>query len=200
MRWPASPCSAWGRWKTSPMRSRSWRQSGPASLPAKPCTSQGGATRAEARQAIHTKNRRQHNMYPPSSQAASSALPDVGYSFESGGRTITEADIVQFACLSGDFNRLHVDAEYARSTRFGQRIAHGLLVLSVLSGLTTQALPYRQLEPHVLALIDLNCRFPKPTFIGDTVHARVTVTERVADTKPGRVKIVFRRLAVNQRG
>ncbi|MDM9560499.1 MaoC/PaaZ C-terminal domain-containing protein [Bordetella petrii] len=140
-------------------------------------------------------------MHTPDSPAGGqAALPDVGYTFESAGRTISEADIVQFACLSGDFNRLHVDAEYAKSTRFGQRIAHGLLVLSVLSGLTTQTVAYRGLEPSVLALIDLNCRFPKPTFIGDTVHARVTVTECVPDARPGRVKVVFRREAVNQRG
>lgn len=139
-------------------------------------------------------------MTSPAPQPAQPALPEVGYSFESAGRTITETDIVNFACLSGDFNRLHVDAEYAGATRFGQRIAHGLLVLSVLSGLTTQTLAYRNLEPLVLALIDLNCRFPKPTFIGDTVRARVTVIERAPDAKPGRVRLVFRREAVNQRG
>lgn len=127
-------------------------------------------------------------------------LPDVGYSFESAGRTITETDIVNFACLSGDFNRLHVNKEYADSTRFGQRIAHGLLVLSVLSGLTTQTLEYRQLEPKILALVNLSCQFPKPTFIGDTVIARITVIERIRNIKPGRDQINFRREAVNQRG
>ena len=124
----------------------------------------------------------------------------VGYSFESAGRTITETDIVNFACLSGDFNRLHVDKEYAAKTRFGQRIAHGLLVLAVLSGLTTQTLEYRQIEPIVLALIDLNCTFPKPTFIGDTIFVRVTVAARVCNIKPGRDEITFCREAVNQRG
>lgn len=132
--------------------------------------------------------------------SAAGALPAIGYTFESAGRTITEADIVNFACLSGDFNRLHVDQEYAKSTRFGQRIAHGLLVLSVLSGLTTQTLEYRQLEPRVLALVNLNCRFPRPTFVGDTVLARVTVVERISNVKPGRDQITFRREAVNQRG
>lgn len=131
---------------------------------------------------------------------AADALPEVGYTFESAGRTITETDIVNFACLSGDFNRLHVNQEYASATRFGQRIAHGLLVLSVLSGLTTQTLEYRQLEPGVLALVNLNCRFPKPTFIGDTIFARVTVVERIRNVKPGRDQINFRREAVNQRG
>ncbi|AUA56554.1 (R)-specific enoyl-CoA hydratase [Achromobacter spanius] len=125
---------------------------------------------------------------------------EVGHRFESAGRTITESDIVNFACLSGDFNRLHVDHEYARSTPFGQRIAHGLLVLSVLSGLTTQSNGYRQLEPYVLALIDINCRFPKPTFIGDTIVVRVTVTEKTEQYRPGKDKVVFRREAVNQRG
>ncbi|WP_313459123.1 MaoC/PaaZ C-terminal domain-containing protein [Achromobacter sp.] len=125
---------------------------------------------------------------------------EVGYRFESAGRTITESDIVNFACLSGDFNRLHVDHEYARSTPFGQRIAHGLLVLSVLSGLTTQSNGYRQLEPYVLALIDISCRFPKPTLIGDTIVVRVTVTEKTEQYRPGKDKVVFRREAVNQRG
>jgi acyl dehydratase len=139
------------------------------------------------------------------SPASPSPLPvqqplEVGHCFESAGRTITESDIVNFACLSGDFNRLHVDHEYASATPFGQRIAHGLLVLSVLSGLTTQSSGYRQLEPYVLALIDINCRFPKPTFIGDTIVVRVSVVDKTAQYRPGKDKVVFRREAVNQRG
>jgi len=133
-------------------------------------------------------------------RAATIELPAVGFMFESAGRTITETDIVNFACLSGDFNQLHVNDEYASATRFGQRIAHGLLVLSVLSGLTTQTLEYRQLEPAILALINLDCRFPKPTFIGDTIFGRITVVDRVRNIKPGRDQINFRREAVNQRG
>lgn len=125
---------------------------------------------------------------------------EVGHSFQSAGRTITETDIVSFACLSGDFNRLHVDHEYAKGTPFGQRIAHGLLVLSILSGLTTQSSGYRQLEPHVVALLDINCRFPKPTFIGDTIFVRVTVAEKIENYRPGKDKVVFRREAINQRG
>ena len=138
----------------------------------------------------------------PASQPPLPAQPplEVGHRFESAGRNITESDIVNFACLSGDFNRLHVDHEYASATPFGQRIAHGLLVLSVLSGLTTQSSGYRQLEPYVLALIDINCRFPKPTFIGDTIVVRVTVTEKTGQYRPGKDKVVFRREAVNQRG
>lgn len=125
---------------------------------------------------------------------------EVGDEFSTGGRTITEADIVNFACLSGDFNRIHVDAEYARQTKFGQRIAHGLLVLSIMSGLTTQSGGYRDIEPFVLALLDLRCQFPKPTFIGDTIIVKVTIAEKTKNHRPGKDKVVFRREAINQRG
>jgi len=133
-------------------------------------------------------------------EKASRPVLNVGHTFVSGGRTITESDIVSFACLSGDFNRIHVDAEYAATTAYGKRIAHGLLVLSVMSGLTTQSSGYRALEPFVLALLDIHCRFPRPTFIGDTIFVRITVTETILQFKPGRDKVVFRREAVNQRG
>ena len=100
-----------------------------------------------------------------------------GDQFDSPTRTITEADVANFACLSGDFNRLHVDAEYAADSAFGQRIAHGLLVVSVMSGLTTRMLMNTFLEPSLLGLLDMQCSFPNPTFIGDTIGVRVTVAE-----------------------
>lgn len=137
-------------------------------------------------------------MNPHSPQRADYLVP--GYGFESPGRTITESDIVSFACLSGDFNRLHVDAHYAGDGPYGQRIAHGLLVLSVLSGLTTQSAGYRALEPFVVALKDIACRFPKPTFIGDTIRVRISVLERALGSKLGRIAVTFRREAVNQCG
>jgi acyl dehydratase len=123
-----------------------------------------------------------------------------GDSFDSPTRTVTEADVTGFACLSGDFNRLHVDAEYAAGSAFGQRIAHGLLVVSVMSGLTTRMLMNSFLEPSLLGLLDMQCRFPKPTFIGDTIRVRVTVAEKRETSKPGRGILSFRREAINQRG
>ena len=123
-----------------------------------------------------------------------------GDSFDSPTRTITEADVTGFACLSGDFNRLHVDAEYAAGSAFGQRIAHGLLVVSVMSGLTTRMLMNSFLEPSLLGLLDMQCRFPKPTFIGDTIGVRVTLAEKRETSKPGRGILSFRREAINQRG
>ncbi|HEY6074801.1 MAG TPA: MaoC/PaaZ C-terminal domain-containing protein [Anaerolineales bacterium] len=94
------------------------------------------------------------------------------------GRTITESDIVTFAGLSGDYNQLHTDAEYGRKSNFGQRIAHGLLGLSITSGL---ALRTGILEGTVIAFREITgWKFTKPIFIGDTIHAELIVTE----TKP----------------
>ncbi|WP_019120216.1 MaoC family dehydratase [Brevibacillus massiliensis] len=85
-------------------------------------------------------------------------------------KTITEADVVQFAGLSGDFNPIHIDAEYAKATRFGQRIAHGLLTTSLLSGLLGTHLPGRG-----SVYLGQTLRFVKPVFIGDTITASAEV-------------------------
>ena len=93
-------------------------------------------------------------------------------------RTITESDIVTFAGLSGDYTTIHTDAEYSRTTLFGQRIAHGLLVLSIASGLLIRS---GIIEGTVIAFREIeNWRFTKPVFIGDTVHVEVEVTETKA--------------------
>ena len=98
--------------------------------------------------------------------------------FLTAGRTVTEADIVAFAGLSGDFQSLHMDQEYAKVNAFGQRIAHGLLVLSISSGLTVQA---GLTTDSVIALYGIDkLRFLKPVFIGDTV----TVKNRVIELSP----------------
>lgn len=127
-------------------------------------------------------------------------LVQPGDSFHTAERTVGEQDILAFAALCGDSNRLHTDAEYARTTRHGQRIAQGLLVLGILSGLTTQARPYRLLEPLVLAVTRLTCRFLRPTFIGDTIHGVVSVVERKPGRRPGTSLVTYRRQAINQRG
>ena len=124
---------------------------------------------------------------------------EVGQSFVSPSRTVTEADVVGFACLSGDFNRLHVDAEYASTAHFGQRVAHGMLVASIMSGLTTRMLLNQFLEKSLLGLLEMRCRFPKPTFIGDTVKVVVEVAERRETSRADRGVVLFRRRAVNQR-
>lgn len=125
---------------------------------------------------------------------------NVGDVFDSPTRTVTEADVVNFACLSADHNRLHVDAEYAKGTAYGQRIAHGLLVLAVMSGLVTRMQLNQHLEPSLMGLLDIQCRFPKPTFIGDTLRVRVEVASKNETSRPDRGVVAFRRQVVNQRG
>ena len=105
---------------------------------------------------------------------------EIGQQIVTAGRTITEADIMAFAGLSGDFNQLHTDAEFAQKTPFGQRIAHGLLVTSIASGLAAQT---GILEGTTIAFREISeWKFSKPVFIGDTVH----VVLEVIGLKPAR--------------
>lgn len=99
----------------------------------------------------------------------------VGMSAETT-KTITDADIVLFAGVSTDFNAVHMDEEYARTTPFGGRIAHGMLSASLLSAVLGNQLP----GPGVVYLSQ-SLRFRAPVRIGDTVHARVTVKEVVTE-------------------
>ena len=93
-------------------------------------------------------------------------------------RTITEADIVAFAGLSGDFNELHMSEEWAKNGPFGRRIAHGALVFSVSTGLTVQAGGY---SDAIIAFYGLDrLRFVKPVFIGDTIRVKKKVIELTA--------------------
>ena len=102
----------------------------------------------------------------------------VGQKIVTVARTVAESDIFTFAGLSGDFNQIHTDAEFSKQTPFGQRIAHGLLGLSLTSGL---AMRTGILEGTVLAFREINeWKFIKPVFIGDTVHAELNVTETKA--------------------
>ncbi len=103
---------------------------------------------------------------------------EVGQSITSQGRTVTEADVVAFASLSGDWNPLHTDAEFTKTHPFGQRVAHGLLVLSIASGL---AIRLGFMEETVLAFREIgDWKFSLPVFFGDTVRVQATVSE----TKP----------------
>jgi acyl dehydratase len=98
-----------------------------------------------------------------------------GQQIVTAGRTITEADVVNFAGLSGDYNQIHVDAAYSQTSLFGQRVAHGLLVLAVAMGLTVQT---GVMEGTVLAFREIKeWKFTKPVFFGDTVHGELDVIE-----------------------
>ena len=98
---------------------------------------------------------------------------EVGQQITTAGRTISEADVVAFAGLTGDYNQIHIDKEFAKGTPFGQRIAHGLLGLSYALGLVTQT---GMLEGTVLAFREIgNWKFVHPIFIGDTIHTELEV-------------------------
>jgi acyl dehydratase len=105
---------------------------------------------------------------------------EVGQSITSPGRTVTEADVVAFAGLTGDWTPLHTDAVYAAGQLFGQRVAHGLLALAVASGL---AMRLGFLNDTLLAFREISgWKFSLPVLLGDTLHMRAVV----AETKPVR--------------
>jgi len=122
----------------------------------------------------------------------------IGQEFVSPARTITEADIVQFAGLSGDYNQLHTDAVYAaQRTAYGKRIAHGLLILSVASGLAERT---GFTQGTTLAFMNLEWRFKSPVFIGDTIALRARVSRVRAMPSAGGGIVVFQIAIVNQDG
>ena len=100
---------------------------------------------------------------------------EIGHKVVSAARTISEADIMAFAGLSGDWTPLHVDAEYAKTSPFGQRVAHGLLGLSIASGLAMQL---GFLDRTVEAFTSLDWKFRAPIYIGDTLHVEAEVTQK----------------------
>lgn len=99
---------------------------------------------------------------------------EVGRKMVTRARTVTEADIVQFASLTGDFNPMHTDAEYMKKHMLGQRVAHGLLTVSFAVG---QIYQLGFMERTVLAFRSFEVKFSLPVFIGDTIRAEVTVSE-----------------------
>lgn len=126
---------------------------------------------------------------------------EVGDSYTTGGRTITEADVMNFAGVSGDFNHIHTDAERMNGTGFGERIAHGMLVLSVATGLIWQTRNETEREAVVAFYGIDSLRFVAPTFIGDTVHVAAEVVDTEARDHPVGNGVVRYAIDVgNQRG
>jgi acyl dehydratase len=118
----------------------------------------------------------------------------VGEEWESLARTVTEADIVNFAGLSGDFNPIHTDHVFAQTTVFRRPVAHGLLVLAMASGLGLMSPPMR-----TLALLSIKeWHFHEPVFTGDTVRVRTKVLEKEERSRGRRGVITWQRQLFNQ--
>ncbi len=121
---------------------------------------------------------------------------EVGQTFESAGRTITNHDVMTFAGLSGDNNELHTNDEYAKNSPFGQRISHGLLVVAITTGLTQRLGLF---EVSALALLDLQWQFKGPVYINDTIRIRLTIDALKATSKGDRGIVTRRYDVLNQR-
>ncbi|GAA5315229.1 MAG: MaoC/PaaZ C-terminal domain-containing protein [Candidatus Pelagadaptatus aseana] len=123
---------------------------------------------------------------------------ELGETMRSQGRTVSEADIHQFAGLTGDWNPLHTDAEFAAQGLFGERIAHGPLVFSLGIGLSVQ-IP-NALPKHFIAAYGIDrVRFSAPTKIGDTLHTQLEIVK--LDAKDDNLGVVTTQVnVINQRG
>lgn len=120
---------------------------------------------------------------------------DANDEYYSIGRTVTEADIVNFAGLSGDFNPLHMDAEFMKQSVFGARVAHGLLVLSMSDGARSEIDSLA-----IIAFLEMeSVKFIKPVLIGDTIRTRIRVLDKRDSSKPGRGVARLRYEVLNQR-
>lgn len=121
----------------------------------------------------------------------------VGQTYTTAARTVTEADIVNFAGVSGDFNPAHVDIEHATAGQFGKRIAHGLLGLSIASG---QAFSLGFFEGTIIAWTGLDWKFRAPILIGDTIHTATEVKKVKARKSVGGGFVTLEVKVLNQKG
>lgn len=120
----------------------------------------------------------------------------VGKELSTQGRTITETDLVNFAALTGDSNPMHTDAEYAKATPFGERVAHGMLGLSYAIGLAWQL---GFMIGTVIAFTGLEWKFKAPVKIGDTIHAVAKVKQTKAMRAAGGGFVIMDARVLNQR-
>ena len=122
---------------------------------------------------------------------------NLGDVFTSQARTVTETAVVNFAGLSGDFNPLHTDEEFGKSTPFGARIAHGMLVASMATGMANWSGVF---EGTTIALMEQVIRYKGAVMFGDTVHLELTVADKKETSKPNRGIVKFDTAVVNQDG
>ena len=119
----------------------------------------------------------------------------VGNKYTTGGRTITESDLILFSEISGVYSPLHLDKEYCKNTLFKKRIAHGPLILSISNGLVSMLNLY---EDSIVALMEMEWKFIKPVFIGDTIRVTETVHSKINTKDTERGIVIFNRSIRNQ--
>jgi acyl dehydratase len=122
---------------------------------------------------------------------------EVGTTYLSPGRTVTEADVVMFSGLSGDYTELHTNEEFAKKQHFGRRVAHGLLGVMIMSGLGIRALKTPMAMVAFLGIKEWN--FRGPVFIGDTIFLRLTIRELRLTKSGDRGILTWYREVLNQR-
>lgn len=123
----------------------------------------------------------------------------VGEADVSPARTIGEADVVAFAGLSGDYNPLHVDRDFAAGTQFGERIAHGLLGTVIASGLFTATALSRSLQNALVAMLATEVRYQAPIRFGDTIRVAAEITQLRETSGGDRGVATIERQVLNQR-
>lgn len=122
---------------------------------------------------------------------------NVGDVIVTPARTVTQTDIVNFACLSGDFNEVHTNFEYCKTTQFGEPIAHGPLIYSIMGGLQYAS---GINDGTLLALLQIDgWRMLKPVLHGDTIRMEQTVVDKKETSKPDKGVITLERRCKNQR-
>lgn len=119
----------------------------------------------------------------------------VGKKYTTGERTITESDLILFSGISGVYSPLHLDEEYCKNTVFKKRIAHGPPILSISNGLVNMLNLY---EESIVALMEMEWKFLKPVFIGDTIRVTETVQSKKNTKNIERGIVIFNRSIQNQ--
>jgi len=122
---------------------------------------------------------------------------EIGDTFVTPRRTITETDLIQFAGMSGDYNPIHTDHVYAADSPYGQPVVYGLLVLSVVTGLTARLGIF---DGTIIAMLGIDdWKFAGPVYVGDTIHVRMTIISKRETSRPDRGIMVRGYEVLNQR-
>jgi acyl dehydratase len=122
---------------------------------------------------------------------------ELGQEFQSGGRTVTETDLTFFSMLSGDWNPIHADVEFARATRYGQRVVHGTLGIAIATGMLHELGIFHE---SAVAMMSIDqWKFIAPIFVGDTLRLRLEITALEAGTSPRVGRLGRRFVMLNQR-